>query len=152
MKLTCYTVDKTRYVKGTEVFYRTKKGASRSMDKDDQGEGILCTITNITGEGKHRKYDIIDVEPDEGASPYRANLSQMVAIPEKNEGLVDPQLKRTVLAMYPGTTTFYRADVVAVKGKDVLNGHVRLRFEDEDDKNTELVVERRYVLLHWPGQ
>jgi SAGA-associated factor 29 len=150
--LTIEIVDKTRYVKGTEVFYRTKKGATRTNDKDDQGEGILCTITNITGEGKHRKYEIIDVEPDDGTTPYRANLSQMVAIPEKNDGLVAPEVKRTVLAMYPGTTTFYRADVVAVKGKDLPVGHVRLRFEDEDDTNTELVVERRNVLLHWPGQ
>lgn len=76
----------------------------------------------------------------------------MVAIPDKNEGLVTPEIKRTVLAMYPGTTTFYRADVIAVKAKDLRPGHVRLKFEDEDDTNTELDVERRYVLLHWPGQ
>ncbi|KAF2669966.1 hypothetical protein BT63DRAFT_423938 [Microthyrium microscopicum] len=144
--------EKLRFVMGTEVFYRTKKLGSRSQDKDDQGEGILCTITNVIGEGTKRKYEILDVEPDEGASPYRASVSQMSAIPERNEGLTDPAPRRTVLAMYPGTTTFYRAEVVTVKGKEVPSGHVRLRFEDEDDKNTEMNVERRYVLLQWPGQ
>ena len=44
------------------------------------------------------------------------------------------------------------AEVVAVKGRDVQDGHVRLRFEDEDEKNKEQEVERRYVLLQWPGQ
>jgi len=104
------------------------------------------------GEGKQRKYEILDVEPDEGASPYRASPSQMVSIPDRNDGLPDATVNRTVLAMYPGTTTFYRADVVAVKGKDIPLGCVRLRFEDEDETNKEMDVERRYVLLQWPGQ
>lgn len=141
-----------RFVVGTEVFYRTKKTGARSHEKDDQGEGILCTITNVIGEGNKRKYEILDVEPDEGASPYRASVVQMVAIPERNDGLLDPAPKKMVLAMYPGTTTFYRAEVVAVKGKELVPGHVRLRFEDEEEKNKEMEVERRYVLLNWPGQ
>jgi SAGA-associated factor 29 len=139
-------------VRDTEVFYRTKKGPSRFQEKDDQGEGILCTIKNVIGEGIKRKYEILDVDPDEGAAPYRASVSQMVAIPETNDSLIDPAPKRTVLAMYPATTTFYRAEVIAVKGKEILPGHVRLKFEDEDEKNKEMDVERRYVLLQWPGQ
>jgi len=60
-----------------------------------------------------------------------------------------------VLALYPGTTTFYKAEVVrgwvgvakgeAGKGKDE-EGMVRLRFEGEDEADREMTVERRYVL------
>jgi SAGA-associated factor 29 len=116
---------------------------------DDQGEGILCTITAVMGDGKSRRYEVIDVD-DDNASPYKASINQLVAIPANNDGLPDPALRRTVLAMYPGTTTFYRAEVTAVKGKDLISGHVKLRFEDEDEKNKESVVEKRYVLSDWP--
>jgi SAGA-associated factor 29 len=144
---------KAAFVRGTEVFYRSKKAShprgSASMGGDD-GEGILCTITTVIGEGKGRRYEIIDVEPEENASPYSARSSQMVAIPPTNEGLPDPHLRKTVLAMYPSTTTFYRAEVTAVKGKDIPAGHVKLKFEDEDEKNKESVVEKRYTLTDWP--
>jgi SAGA-associated factor 29 len=145
--------NKAAFVRGTEVFYRSKKAShprgSASMGGDD-GEGILCTITTVIGEGKARRYEIIDVEPEEGAAPYSARSSQMVIIPASNDGLPDPHLRKTVLAMYPSTTTFYRAEVTAVKGKDVPSGHVKLKFEDEDEKNKESVVEKRYTLTDWP--
>ena len=44
-----------------------------------------------------------------------------------------------MLARYPETTTFYRAEVTGVK-KDVY----RLKFED--DQNKEMEVDRRFVL------
>ena len=48
---------------------------------------------------------------------------------------------KPVLAKYPETTTFYRAEVTGVKReKDVY----RLKFED--DAGVELEVPRRYVL------
>jgi SAGA-associated factor 29 len=50
---------------------------------------------------------------------------------------------RNVLALYPGTTTFYKAEVVAGWGGE---GEVRLRFEGEDEADREMRVERRYVL------
>lgn len=62
-----------------------------------------------------------------------------------------------MLALYPGTTTFYKAEVVAgwrvsdwnVKKEgeaDVVENLVRLRFEGEDEADREMSVERRYVL------
>lgn len=64
------------------------------------------------------------------------------------------------MALYPGTTTFYKAEVVAswvaerVKKEkddkdanvDVKENLVRLRFEGEDEADREMSVERRYVL------
>ena len=62
---------------------------------------------------------------------------------------------RNVLAKYPETTTFYRAEVVPSK-KDgqafTPEGFVRLRFEGEEELDREMEVERRYVLLDWTGK
>lgn len=71
-------------------------------------------------------------------------------MPDLNKG-------RNVLALYPGTTTFYKAEVVsgwtgkvAVVKKEgdegVVENLVRLRFEGEDEADREMSVERRYVL------
>ena len=65
-----------------------------------------------------------------------------------------------MLALYPGTTTFYKAEVVAVwrqidgkvkkedgsKEGEPVDNLVRLRFEGEDEADREMSVERRYVL------
>jgi SAGA-associated factor 29 len=68
-----------------------------------------------------------------------------------------------VLALYPGTTTFYKAEVVKSwvnahkdgvakvkkEGEDAVEevkNYVRLRFEGEDEADREMSVERRYVL------
>jgi SAGA-associated factor 29 len=48
-----------------------------------------------------------------------------------------------VLARYPDTTTFYRAEVVAMNGK-----LVKLRFEGEEDEQVTMEVDRRFVLDH----
>jgi SAGA-associated factor 29 len=138
--------DRSKYVKDAEVFYRDPKKAS----KDDQGEGILCKIKAVVGEGKARRYDVQDIDPEAVSSTYRASVQQLVLISASNDGVPDPPMRRAVLAMYPRTTTFYRAEVVSPRGSK--RGWVRLRFEDEEDRNQEQEVERRYVLADWPGK
>lgn len=125
------------------MFYRT-----RSKDKSDEGEGIICTITNILGEGKQRRYEVQDTEPDDNGHippPIRASVQSLVAIPTSNAGLPQLQKGRTVFARYPATNTFYKAEVTgrAAGGKKDM---CRLRFEGEEDIGTEKEVERRYVL------
>lgn len=138
----------------TEVLYRNIK-----QRQNQEGEGILCRVTSVIGEGKQRRYEIIDADPDPPTPsvPYRASVNHLVAIPPPAANYTLPELpkKRSVLALYPGTTTFYRAEVVAqwavekVKKEDS-NGkdenYVRLRFEGEDEADREMNVERRYVL------
>ncbi|KAF2452930.1 SGF29 tudor-like domain-containing protein [Lineolata rhizophorae] len=145
---------------GVEVFYRNKTKAV-------EGEGILCSITNVIGEGKQRRYEIKDSDPEPPTPPvpYRASVSHLVAIPPTNSGLVELPPKKQVLALYPGTTTFYKAEVVAPKSGaqvsgvaggpgsglggplgDLEDGYVRLRFEGEEEAEREMDVERRYVL------
>jgi SAGA-associated factor 29 len=89
--------------------------------------------------------------------PYRASVNHLVAIPPPTANFTLPDLKigKQVLALYPGTTTFYKADVVAPwkgkkevkeEGQDEVPNDVRLRFEGEDEADREMSVERRYVL------
>lgn len=114
-------------------------------------------MTTVIGEGKQRRYEIIDSDPDPPtpAQPYRASVNHLVAIPPAsimNMALPDLPSRRNVLALYPGTTTFYKAEVVKgwVGKKDGggggEEGMVRLRFEGEDEADREMSVERRYVL------
>ncbi|KAF2014911.1 hypothetical protein BU24DRAFT_423822, partial [Aaosphaeria arxii CBS 175.79] len=145
--------EKHRLSVGTEVLYRNNK--SRSLE----GEGILCRVTSVIGEGKQRRYEIIDADPDPPtpAQPYRASVNHLVAIPpiSANVTLPDLGVGKQVLALYPGTTTFYKAEVVvawAIKKKikqeeqEDADTLVRLRFEGEDEADREMSVERRYVL------
>ena len=94
-------------------------------------------------------YEIKDLDPDMlKPTPYRASVSHLVPIPSDNAALPSLTPRKQVLALYPGTTTFYKAEVVAAKsdGKPLQEGSVRLRFEGEDEADREMDVERRYVL------
>jgi len=92
------------------------------------------------------RYEIQDIEPelDEDGrepSPYRASVQSLIVIPSATAPLPDLPRGKQVLALYPQTTTFYKAELVGMR-KD----HCRLRFEGEDEKDKEQDVERRYVL------
>ncbi|OLL25369.1 SAGA-associated factor 29 [Neolecta irregularis DAH-3] len=65
-----------------------------------------------------------------------------------NEGLESQHLPllrpgTTVLARYPETTTFYRAEFIGMKRDGV---SCRLRFEGEEEAGKETEVERRLVI------
>ncbi|KAH0287204.1 hypothetical protein M436DRAFT_57096 [Aureobasidium namibiae CBS 147.97] len=131
---------------GAHVFYRNK-------GRTQEGEGILCRVTNVIGEGKQRRYEIQDADPDpvpggELPPPYRASVAHLMPIPTENRGLADLNKGRNVLAQYPDTTTFYKAEVTTNwKSKDLSldrGDHVRLTFEGDEQKIME--VERRFVL------
>ena len=84
----------------------------------------------------------------------------MTPIPPVGASLPDLQSKRSVLALYPNTTTFYKAEVVPRKkageaGSEDIgtpDGYVRLKFEGEEEFDKEQEVERRYVLTDWTGR
>lgn len=61
----------------TEVLYRNNaKNRSSSSSANYEGEGILCRVTSVIGEGKQRRYEIIDADPDPPTPsvPYRASV------------------------------------------------------------------------------
>lgn len=71
---------------------------------------------------------------------YTAKPSQLIPIPVEGSSLPTFPVGKQVLARYPDTTTFYKAEVMAFK-----KGDYRLRFEGEED-DKEMDVDRRFVL------
>lgn len=85
-----------------------------------------------------------DPEPDENGAPgqiYKTTAAALIPIPLAGAALPDYPKGKQVLAKYPETTTFYRAEVMGMK-----RDSCRLRFEGEDEIGKEQDVDRRYVL------
>ncbi|CAL5871215.1 uncharacterized protein PFLUO_LOCUS5462 [Penicillium psychrofluorescens] len=112
-------------------------------NKNIEGDGIQCIIKSIVGEGSKKRYDVQDPEPNENGeegSVYKTTASALIPIPQMGATLPSFSIGKQVLARYPDTTTFYRAEVMGSK-KDVY----RLKFEGEED-DKEMEVDRRFVL------
>lgn len=133
---------KIYFTLGAVVAFRPKPSPGNEEPDWIQGE-----VVKIIGEGKSRRYDVQDPEPDEitrkPGQIYRTSASSMVPIPSLGAPLGDYPAGKTVLARYPDTTTFYRAEVVRMDGSNVV-----LRFDGEDEKEKTLEVDRRFVLDH----
>ncbi|KAI9730839.1 MAG: SAGA HAT/Core module component [Cirrosporium novae-zelandiae] len=121
---------------GTEVIFSNPK------IKNVEGEGIQCIIRSIHGKDDKKRYDVQDLEGENGqpGALYRAHASALIPIPAPGALLPDLPKGKQVLARYPDTTTFYKAEVMGLK-KDVY----RLKFEGEED-DKEMEVDRRFVL------
>lgn len=134
---------KITYVQNEEVAFKRK-----TPGKPEEQDWILGKVVRVIGEGKSRRYEVEDPFPDTSTSTgpviYKSSASQMVPIPAEGSPLEDYELGKRVLALYPDTTTFYRAEV-----KAMLNGgaDVQLLFEDEAAGELK-VVTRRLVLDH----
>jgi SAGA-associated factor 29 len=138
---------------GEIVFCRHDLKTVKPGADPPEGEGILCRVTSVIGEGKQRRYEVQDADPAGGPDgeppqPQRVSVAQLLHIPENNKGLPDLAKGRQVMAQYPDTTTFYKAEVSenwkAVKaGSDTEPGFVRLNFQDDEQSRE---VERRFVL------
>lgn len=98
---------------------------------------ILSNSTNISCS-----FDVKDPDPDpeDKDAIYRVKQDQLLLIPVEGSPLPNFTVGKQVLARYPDTTTFYKAEVMAVK-KEVY----RLRFEGEED-DKEMDVDKRFVL------
>lgn len=127
--------------------------------KNSDGVGILCRVTKVTGDGKQRRlvslnlsraheinvevrYEVQDVEADDNTFD-RVSGKDLLPVPNENETLADIPKGTQVVAVYPDTTTFYKAVVVGSREK---GGKYRLRFEGEEEKNKEQEVVRHLVL------
>lgn len=133
--------------KGEIVFCRhDPKNYDPKKGEAPEGEGILCRVTAVIGEGKQRRYEVQDADTSgDPPPPQRASVSQLIQIPGGNKGLSDLGKGRGVLAQYPDTTTFYKAEVSEGwrNGGDRGGGMVRLNFQDDEVSRE---VERRFVL------
>ncbi|TPR02220.1 Uracil permease [Aspergillus niger] len=125
-------------VVGAEVVFKHNKNK-----QGVEGEGIQCIIKAISGDGVKKRYDVQDPEPNENGEQgavYKTTAASLIPIPQIGSALPSFSVGKQVLARYPDTTTFYRAEVMGSK-KDVY----RLKFEGEED-DKEMEVDRRFVL------
>ncbi|BDD64258.1 hypothetical protein MPDQ_004344 [Monascus purpureus] len=125
-------------VVGAEVVFRHNKNK-----QGIEGEGIQCIIKGISGEGFKKRYDVQDPEPNENGEQgavFKTTAASLIPIPRAGSALPSFPVGKQVLARYPDTTTFYRAEVMGSK-KDVY----RLKFEGEED-DKEMEVDKRFVL------
>jgi len=106
---------------------------------------IQGIVMKVIGEGKSRRYDVQDPEPDDSTKPgeiYRSSASSMIPIPPVGAHLDDYPVEKRVLALYPDTSSFYGAYVKATLED---GAKVQLLFDDETAGALK-VVERRFVL------
>ncbi|KAI1322143.1 hypothetical protein F5Y16DRAFT_53443 [Xylariaceae sp. FL0255] len=130
---------KQNFVKNDEVAFKPKPNG------DETAEWILGIVHEVKGEGKRRSYKVLDADVDDEnhhQKDFSMKAAQMILIPK--EGSILPPLEKgtLVLALYPMTTTFYKAEVIGMDGSEKVN----LKFEGEDSSNTTQAVVRRYVL------
>lgn len=128
---------KVVFAKGDAVAFRPTSQAS---------DWILGEVAQVMGEGKSRRYKVLDIEPDPQSKQkeYKSSASSMIAIAPESAAatLKDWEAGKVVLALYPNTTTFYKAEVHSMDG----DGRVNLKFEGENDSTTLQQVERRFVI------
>ncbi|KAI6090630.1 SGF29 tudor-like domain-containing protein [Hypoxylon rubiginosum] len=129
---------KQTFVKDDEVAFKPKPNGN------EQTDWILGIVQDVRGDGKSRRYKVLDADMDENGhqKDFRTSASNMILIPK--DGTILPPLEtgKTVLALYPNTTTFYKAEVMGMDG----DGKVNLKFEGEESSNTMQAVTRRHVV------
>ncbi|GAD95135.1 SAGA complex component [Paecilomyces variotii No. 5] len=121
---------------GAEVVFKHNKN-KQGVEGE---ENVLYTYANSNYEFR---YDVQDPEPNENGEQgavYKTTAASLIPIPQVGTTLPAFQVGKQVLARYPDTTTFYRAEVMGSK-KDVY----RLKFEGEED-DKEMEVDKRFVL------
>jgi SAGA-associated factor 29 len=132
---------KITFVKGQDVVFKPKPG-----NANETTDWFLGKVQQVLGEGKSRRYKVKDEDPDLPADQrpeYRTSASSMIPLPPVGAELAELEKGRTVLALYPDSTTFYKAEVM---GTDKDTGRVNLRFEGEETSGTLQLVERRFVV------
>ncbi|KAI1129043.1 hypothetical protein F5Y10DRAFT_161778 [Nemania abortiva] len=128
------------FAKDDEVAFKPKPVGN------EQTDWILGIVQEVRGEGKSRRYRVLDADFDENQNhhqkDFKTSASSMILIPK--EGTVLPPLEegKVVLALYPNTTTFYKAEVMGMDGSEKVN----LKFEGEESSNTMQAVTRRHVV------
>ncbi|GMG05280.1 unnamed protein product [Aspergillus oryzae] len=127
--------------RGSSVSSNQARDSRDSRDvhvKVEEGtEGTKGTLAERNG------HLVVGAEPNENGEEgavYKTTAAFLIPIPQVGSTLPSFSVGKQVLARYPDTTTFYRAEVMGSR-KDTY----RLKFEGEED-DKEMEVDRRFVL------
>ncbi|PRT52896.1 SAGA-associated factor 29 [Wickerhamiella sorbophila] len=127
---------------GNELAIGAKVAFRLPGTKAPDDEWILCEVIKVLQEGQ--RYEVQDPEPDEkhqAGKIYRASVRDMIALPARGANLPALAAGTTVLAQYPETTAFYRAEVTSCNSQKCL-----LVFEGEEETGKQTEVDRHLVL------
>ncbi|ODQ52727.1 hypothetical protein SAICODRAFT_19524 [Saitoella complicata NRRL Y-17804] len=119
-------------------------GSQVAFKPKGTSDWIQCNVIRLLGEGSKAKVDVQDPEPDDNNTlhTFRTTVSSLIFVPPTSDGLAPFPNGTMVLARYPETTTFYKAEVTGMKR----DGSCKLKFEGEEEVGKETEVERRLVL------
>ncbi|EGO60056.1 hypothetical protein NEUTE1DRAFT_56138 [Neurospora tetrasperma FGSC 2508] len=142
---------KVIFHKGQDVVFKPKASPASGSETT---EWMLGRVQQVSGEGKSRRYRVQDADPDldpDQRVEYRTSASSMIPIPaagEEEKKLPKLEKGKVVLALYPDSTTFYKAEVMGTEAEGEGEGkqRVKLRFEGEENSGTLQLVERRFVV------
>jgi SAGA-associated factor 29 len=107
-----YADDSDEIRTGSQVAYHLPKA------KQSDAEWIQCVVVRISGEYPKLRYEVQDPEPDENGATsqlYKTTAQSLILIPGDSAGLAPYPNGTEVLARYPETTTFYKAEVISTK-------------------------------------
>ncbi|GLB38540.1 putative SGF29 tudor-like domain containing protein [Lyophyllum shimeji] len=145
------------------------KPANGGATENDENTWILALVIKCINADKNR-YEVQDAEPQEDGQPgivYNTTLRAIIPLPDPNAPPGSPAhvnayqefpAGATVMALYPDTSCFYRAEVIATPKE--MNPRAasapsskymptyKLKFEDDD--NQEHTVAAQWV-VEWPG-
>lgn len=131
-----------------KVVFAEAQDVAFKPKSSETGEWFLGKVKRVVGEGKGRRYIVKDEDPDLPESDrreYKMSASGMIPIPSPKMEIGLPKLDKgkMVLALYPDSTTFYKAEVMGI---EAATGSVSLRFEGEEQSGTQQTVDRRFVV------
>ncbi|MED6187113.1 hypothetical protein PIB30_073273 [Stylosanthes scabra] len=122
----------------------------------EKDEWIVARVVRLDEESK--EFEIIDEEPDDnddvkederGEKKYKVGMGSIIPLPRSDDPTGAPEFPpgTHVLAVYPETTTLYKARVVHGHGHSKRKKHEYvLEFDDDEDKNGNLP--QRKVAFH----
>ncbi|KAL0579131.1 hypothetical protein V5O48_002863 [Marasmius crinis-equi] len=133
---------------------------------DSEDQWILAVVTKCINADKNR-YEVHDPEPQENGDPgltYNTTLRSIIPLPDPNAPPASASslaahrefpVGATVMALYPDTSVFYRAEVVSTPdpkptGKANTSYLPAYKVKFEDDDNQEHLVAAQWV-VEWPG-
>ncbi|KII86869.1 hypothetical protein PLICRDRAFT_143412 [Plicaturopsis crispa FD-325 SS-3] len=139
--------------------------AGKPGDEADENTWILAVVTKCIDKNR---YEVQDAEPQEDGQPgqfYNTTLRAIIPLPDPTAPPSSPAHlnaypefppRSVVMALYPDTSCFYRAEVTASPGSSQTRGapsakHAptyKLKFEDDDDQEHSVAAQ---WVVEWPG-
>ncbi|KAJ8593972.1 hypothetical protein M405DRAFT_557631 [Rhizopogon salebrosus TDB-379] len=129
----------------------------------DENTWILAVITKCINQDKNR-YEVRDAEPQEDGQPgqcYNTTLRAIIPLPDLTapptsaahlNAYQEFPTGSTVMALYPDTSCFYRAEVISSpRDLQPVGRHIamyKLKFEDDDDQEHSVAAQ---WVVEWPG-